>query len=93
MFENDVLKFHNRLCVPDCYDLRKHFMTEAHSSKFAMHPGTTKMYHNLKQNFWWPGMKKSIADFVARCIHSQQVNAEHQRPAGLLQPLPIPEWK
>ena len=93
VFENGVLKFQNRLCVPDCYDLRKRVMTEAHSSKFAMHPGNTKMYHNLKQNFWWPGMKRSIADFVARCLHCQQVKAEHQRPAGLLQPLPIPEWK
>ena len=93
VLENDVLKFQNRLCVPDCYDLRKRVMTEAHSSKFAMHPGNTKMYHNLKQNVWWPEMKKSIADFVARYLHCQQVKTKHQRPAGLLQPLPIPEWK
>ena len=93
MVEKDVLKFQNRLCVPDYHDLRKRVMTKAHSSKFAMHPGNTKMYHNLKQNFWWPGMKKIIADFVARCLQCQQVKAEHQRPAGLLQPLPIPEWK
>ena len=48
VFENDVLKLQNRLCVPDCYDLRKRVMTKAHSSKFAMHPGNTKMYHNMK---------------------------------------------
>ena len=51
------------------------------------------MYQDLKLNFWWPGMKKEIADFVSKCLHYQQVKAEHQRPAGLLQPLPIPEWK
>ena len=51
VFENDVLKFHNRLCVPDGGDLRKRVMTEAHSSKFVMHPGNTKLYHSLKQNF------------------------------------------
>ncbi|XP_028097035.1 uncharacterized protein LOC114296908 [Camellia sinensis] len=66
VIENGVLKFHNRLCVPDCSDLKKRVMTEAYNSKFAMHPGNTKIYHDLKQNFWWPGMKKSIANFVAR---------------------------
>ncbi|XP_028057570.1 uncharacterized protein LOC114261505 [Camellia sinensis] len=93
VFKNNVLKFQNRLCVPDCLDLRKRVMTEAHNSKFVRHPGNMKMYKDLKQNLWWLGMKKSIADFVAKCLHYQQVKAKHQRPAGLLQPLPIPEWK
>ena len=52
-------------------------MAEAHNSKFAMHPGNTKMYKDLKQNFWWPGMRKSIADYVARCLNCQQVKAKH----------------
>ncbi|XP_028074184.1 uncharacterized protein LOC114276598 [Camellia sinensis] len=52
VIENEVLKFHNKLCVPDCCELRKRVITEAHSSKFAMHPGNTKMYHDLKQNLW-----------------------------------------
>ena len=68
-------------------------MQEAHGSKFAIHPGNTKMYQDVKQTFWWPSMKREIAEFVSRCLHCQQVKAEHQRPAGLLQPLPIPEWK
>ena len=51
------------------------------------------MYRDLRRSYWWNGMKKDIADFVARCLVCQQVKAEHQRPAGLLQRIPIPEWK
>src|SRR6266508_6234499 len=51
------------------------------------------MYQDLKTNYWWDGMKADIAAFVARCDICQRVKAEHQRPAGLLQPLPIPVWK
>ena len=82
-----------RLCVPDSEDLKKEIMEEAHSSAYAMHPGSTKMYHTLKQHYWWKGMKREIAEFVSRCLTCQQVKAEHQRPVGLLQSLPIPQWK
>ena len=68
-------------------------MGEAHSSGYTVHPGGTKMYQDLKSHFWWNGMKRDIADFVSRCEICQQVKAEHQRPGGLLQPLPIPQWK
>jgi len=51
------------------------------------------MYHDLKSYYWWPGMKREIADFVARCLTCQKIKAEHQKPGGLLQPLPIPMWK
>ena len=51
------------------------------------------MYQDLKQNYWWSGMKKDIGEYVALCDTCQRVKAEHQRPAGLLQPLKIPEWK
>ena len=51
------------------------------------------MYRDLRRSYWWNGMKKDIAKFVARCLIYQQVKAEHQRPAGLLQRIPIPEWK
>ncbi|KAJ6847133.1 uncharacterized protein M6B38_285000 [Iris pallida] len=68
-------------------------MTEAHNSQYSIHPGSTKMYKDLRQTFWWHGMKREIARFVSKCLVCQQVKAEHQRTAGLLQPLPIPEWK
>ena len=51
------------------------------------------MYLDSKEHFWWTGMKKDIAEYVAVCDVCQRVKAEHQKPAGLLQPMPIPEWK
>ena len=51
------------------------------------------MYHDLKNTYWWNGMKRDIADFVSKCLTCQQVKLEHQRPSGLLQQLPILEWK
>ena len=51
------------------------------------------MYKDLRQNYWWSGMKRDIAQFVAQCLVCQQVKGEHQRPAGFLQPLFILEWK
>jgi hypothetical protein len=51
------------------------------------------MYHDLKATYWWYGMKRDVVKYVALCDTCQQVKAEHQRPAGLLQPLQVPEWK
>ncbi|GMP22048.1 hypothetical protein CsSME_00000233 [Camellia sinensis var. sinensis] len=91
--ENGMLKFRNRICVPVIPELKKRVLDEAHRSVFAMHPGNNKMYRDLKQTYWWPKMKKEIAEHVSKCLQCQQVKAEHQKPGGLLQPLPIPEWK
>jgi hypothetical protein len=79
--------------VPDVADLRKLILSEAHDTAYSIHPGSTKMYYDLKERFWWYGMKRSIAEYVAICDTCQRVKAEHQRPAGLLQPLKILEWK
>ena len=89
--QDGALKFQDRLCVPNILEVKRQVLEEAHNTKFTMHPGGTKMYRDLKKIFWWPGMKKEIAEFVSRCLQCQQVKAEHQRPAGLLQSLPIPE--
>jgi hypothetical protein len=51
------------------------------------------MHHDLKSIYWWYGMKRAIAEYVTLCDNYQRVKAEHQRPAGLLQPLNIPKWK
>ena len=88
-----TLMMGHKLCVPEVGGLKKEIMEEAHSSTYAMHPGSTKMYHTLREHYWWRGMKKDVAEFVSRCIICQQVKAEHQRPVGLLQSLPIPQWK
>ncbi|WVZ58375.1 hypothetical protein U9M48_008654 [Paspalum notatum var. saurae] len=79
--------------VPDVDSIKKLILGEAHDTAYSIHPGSTKMYHDLKERFWWYGMKRVVAEYVAVCDTSQRVKAEHQRPAGLLQPLKIPEWK
>ena len=79
-----------RLCVPDVIELKKEIMEEAHSSAYAMHPGSTKMFRTLKDHYWWRGMKREIAEFVSKCLTCQQIKIEHQKSAGLLQPLSWP---
>ena len=91
--QDGVLMMGNRLCVPDRDNLRKEILDEAHNAPYAMHPGVTKMYNTLKQHYWWPGLKKDVARFVARCLTCQQVKAEHKAPSGMLRPLSIPVWK
>ncbi|KAG8473020.1 hypothetical protein CXB51_034916 [Gossypium anomalum] len=91
--DNDCLTFKSRLCVPRNSELISMILSEAHSSRMSVHPGSTKMYNDLKRQFWWPGMKRDIFDFVSKCLICQQVKAEHQVPSGLLQPIMIPEWK
>ena len=87
------LRFDQRLYVPQYEEARWRLLDEVHRSKYTVHPGSTKMYRELKRNFWWPGMKREVADYVARCVTCQLVKAEHQRPGGTLQPLSISEWK
>ena len=62
-----------RLCVPDVDDLRKELLEEAHYSAYIVHPGSTKMYHTLKDTYWWNGMKKDVVEFVSKCLTYQQV--------------------
>jgi hypothetical protein len=68
-------------------------LIEAHDSAYSIHPGSTKMYKDLKTRYWWYGMKRDIAEDVSLCDTCQRVKAEHQRPTRLLQPVKIPEWK
>jgi hypothetical protein len=88
-----ILWFNERIVVPKDHKLRKQILDEAHMSKFSMHPGSTKMYHDLKQNFWWTRMKREIAKYVSECDIYQRVKASHLKIAGILQPLSIPSWK
>lgn len=91
--DQGTLWFNNRICVPDQEDLRQQILREAHESAYSIHPGGTKMYQDLREIFWWPGMRKDIAYYVACCDTCNKVKAEHQKPAGLLQPLQVPQWK
>ena len=90
--EQGVIRFWTRLWVPGSV-LRKEVLSEAHLSTYSVHPGSTKMYKDLKKSFWWNKMKRDVASYVAKCLVCQHVKIEHQCPGGELQPLPVPEWK
>ena len=89
------LRYRGRVVVPRLIDLREEILREFHCSRFAVHPGGTKMYYDLCCQYYWSGMKRHIGDFVRRCLTCQQVKADHQSLAGLLQPLEVAEskWK
>ena len=91
--DDGALVIGSRLCVPATEELKRKILEEAHSSAYAMHPGSTKMYCTLKEYYWWSGMKREVVEYVSKCFICQQVKAERQKPYGLLQPLLIPEWK
>jgi hypothetical protein len=88
-----VVWFKDRLCVPNITSIRELILKEAHEIAYSIHRGSEKMYQVLKKRFWWYGMKRERAEYVARCDSCQRIKAEHQRPAGLLQPLQIPQRK
>ena len=79
--------------VPQLTDFREEIPREFYYSHFDVHPGGTKMYRDLGHQYYWSRMKRHVGDFVQRCLTCQQVNAEHQKPIGLLQPLEVTEWK
>jgi hypothetical protein len=85
--------FKDRLCVPNVQSIRELILKEAHETTYSIYPGSEKMYQDLKKKFWWYEMKREIAEHVAICDSCQRIKAEHQRSAGLLQPLQFPQWK
>ncbi|GKB89518.1 putative reverse transcriptase domain-containing protein [Tanacetum coccineum] len=77
-----------------CYgDLRTVIMHESHKSKYSIHPGSEKMYQDMKKLYWWPNMKANIATYVSKCLTCAKAKAKHQRPSGLLVQPDIPQWK
>ncbi|GKA02233.1 putative reverse transcriptase domain-containing protein [Tanacetum coccineum] len=88
-----TLYYLDRIWVPLKGEVRTLIMDEAHKSKYSVHPGADKMYYDLRDRYWWPGMKKDIAEYVSKCLTCLKVKAEHQRPSGLLQQPKIPVWK
>ena len=74
----------NRLWIPPEHELKKEVLNEAYSSTYSIHPGSTKMYKDLKQHFWWNSMKKDVVDHIMKYLTCQQVRVEHQQPVGEL---------
>ncbi|GKF83592.1 putative reverse transcriptase domain-containing protein, partial [Tanacetum coccineum] len=91
--DDGSLYFLDHIWVPLVSDVRITIMDEAHNSKYSVHPGSDKMYYDLRDMYWCPGMKRDIATYVSKCLTCSKVKAEHQRPSGLLQQPEIPEWK
>ncbi|GJW22855.1 putative reverse transcriptase domain-containing protein [Tanacetum coccineum] len=93
LFRRWIELFSDYDCEIPLGDVRTLIMDEAHKSKYSVHPGADKMYYDLRDRYWWSGIKKDIAIYVSRCLTCLKVKAEHQRPSGLLHQPEIPEWK
>ena len=93
MDDNGTLWFEKILCVPEVKAIRDAILREALVSTYYIHPRSTKMYLDLKEKYWWYGLKRDVAEYVALCDTYQRVKVEHQRPIRLLQLMKIPEWK
>ena len=88
-----MLRYEGRLCVLDVDGLRDRILEEVHGFRYSIHSRLTKMYHDLREIYWWKGFKRDIREFVAKCPNCQQVKAKHQKPGGLLQEIQSPTWK
>ncbi|GJU28016.1 putative reverse transcriptase domain-containing protein [Tanacetum coccineum] len=89
--EDGSLYFIDRIWVSLVGGVRTIIIDEAHKTRYYVHPGVDKMYHDLRDMHWWPGMKRDIATYVSKCLTCSKVKAEHQRPLGLLQQPEVPE--
>ncbi|GJT57173.1 putative reverse transcriptase domain-containing protein [Tanacetum coccineum] len=83
----------NQSWLPLFGNLRDLIMHESHKSKYSIHPGSDKMYQDLKKLYWWPNMKAIIVEYVGKCLTCSRVKAECQKPSSLLVQPEIPMWK
>ncbi|KAL8091420.1 hypothetical protein AgCh_033874 [Apium graveolens] len=91
--DKGIMRYSYRIWVPNVQELKDEILDESHSLRYSIHSGSTKMYRDLKEYYWWPNMKREVAEWVSRCLTFQRVKAEHHRHSGLLRPLEISEWK
>jgi hypothetical protein len=90
---NGILLYKNRVYIPNVQGLKLVILREMHKVTYDGHLGYQKVVAAVRSHYFWPSMKKDIIEYIVRCVECQKVKAEHRHPAGLLQPLPIPEWK
>ena len=93
MGEDGGIHHKGRLLISANKGVKSKLLHEAHNTVLTMHPRSNKMYQDFKYYYGWRGMKKDVTDYVSKCLTCQQVKAEHQIPSGLLNPIPIPQWK
>jgi len=90
LLDEDLLTYRNRLHIPSCDDLKRFIMDKLHKRPYNGHPGYHKMITATRKQFYCPGLKNDIANYLAKCLECQQFKAKYRHPIGLLQPLPIP---
>jgi hypothetical protein len=90
---NGILLYKNIVYVPIGQGLKLAILREIHNVPYVGHLGYHKIVAAVRSNYFWLGMKKEIVEYITRCMECQKVKAEHRHPVGLLQPLPILEWK
>jgi hypothetical protein len=90
--DQGVLWYKGRICVANVKELKDKILRGAHESAYSIHLGGNKMYHDLNATYWWYGMKRDVAEYIALCDICQRVKGKRQQPTGLLQPLQVPEW-
>jgi len=89
--KDDIIRFHNRVCVPAAEELKKKILDEGHNTPHSIHPGENKLYKDMKLMFWWSSKNQEVTNYAAKCLTYQREKVEHQWPAGLLQQLNVPE--
>ena len=91
--EDEIFTYKKRTYIPNVENLRRIVMDEIHQAPYFGHPRYHKIIATAKKRYFCPGLKKDITEYISKCMKCQPVKAEHQHPLGLLQPLPVPEWK
>jgi len=89
--EDDVVYMEGRIYIPNNKDLKEEILREHHDPADVGHPGQHRMQELIKRTYWWPGLKEDIKKYVQGCMRCQQNKVQHQRKAGELHPLEIPE--
>ncbi|GKB58834.1 putative reverse transcriptase domain-containing protein, partial [Tanacetum coccineum] len=91
--DDGEIYFFDRIWIPSIGGVSKLIIDEAHTSKYSVHPGADKMYHDLSDLYWWPGIKRDIVAYISKWLTCSKIKAKHQKPSRLLQQPEIPEWK
>ena len=91
--EDGILTYKNRIYIPNVADLWRVVMDEIHQAPYSSHPRYQKTIVTTRKQYFWSGMKNDMDEYISRCMKCQQVKVQHQQPIGLLQSLPVLEWK
>jgi hypothetical protein len=91
--EDGILMYRGKIYVSNSSELKNTVLREIHNVSYVGNPGYHKTIAVVRSQYIWPGMKKEVANYIARCLECQKVKTKHRHPIGLLHPFPIPEWK